>query len=623
MLSSEIVSRDIKEFSYLDIQKLGFADRWNIIKQLLIFVKVESEVCEKQSVGPLSDEEYYRESIDAETGIGEVKDTPLFHAIKNNKGEKLAFKVIKSPKESELNDHYSRTYIDRDSAECLELYRFSNLRFAEVMSAHNLVNQIEDLISQFGGAFIMESSAFQKAFNQCLPKNYLYSRKFREVITFFGTICSENIFENFIKYLLADNTIENCHLAERLLKERNQSSKFRHLINKLKQLKFELSRKQFLRNFANPSPIVRRICKCEALESGLSDNELQTIMNRSFESYLKMTNWLFLKQSAQLFSDTNSRQTRIVLSRILEITHDMIQMSNKGNPYKSIILRAHLSLLLASFEKADNSQNSSSSCTTPPSSISVSANSQDLLDKGSEESTIRISFDRMKLPRRDSINLQQIGSINKVISALLEALKVCESIDVNLVVKILILLGCSVGQIHSALAGRFFNLAERCNKLEVLQVLRDLGFVTQHTVDIPLLCIDYQRDIKQKAKEILRLLNAGKLKKYAMNVLVKEDVQPVKSILALRALGFASSFELDEEVVHFLVQFIDHYDPLYRLEALKSLYCLISSSSKAQNNDPQIRKVLAATPHVIRDRLKLHKYSSQLRVASLKALVML
>ncbi|CAG9331970.1 unnamed protein product [Blepharisma stoltei] len=627
LLATDILAKDIREFSFLDVQKLGFGDCWNAIKQMPIFIRVENDIIEKLSTGPLSDEEYYRDSIDAECGIGEVKDTPLFQALKGSTARLSSIQKSSLIKDRIFSMQSSKESLERElNCEALEYFRFLSLRFAEILSAHNLINQIEDLISQLAGAFLMESSAFQKAFNQCLPKNYLFSRKYREVVTLFASLCNENIFENFIKYLLAENTLEFCHIAERLLKERNQTHKFKHLINKLKQSKCELTKKQFVRNFSHPSSVVRRICRSEAIDNGIFEMEMQTLISRNFEASLRLSHWLALKQISAVCNDSSVRVTRILLNRVVDIAADMIQQANKSQSYKSIVLKVHLTLLLASFEKVDKSpsgKNSSSSCTTPPSNVSIAPSAQELFDKNTEESTIRISFDRMKIPRRDSVNLDRMGSTNKVISTLLEALRVCESIDVNLTVRSLILLGCSMSHMHSALAGRFFNLGDRCSKLDILQVLRDLGFVTQHTVDIPLLCIDYSKETKEKAKEILRLLNAGKLKKYAMNVLMKDESQPVKSILALRALGFASSFELDEEVVHFLVQFIDHYDLLFRLEALKSLYNLISATQGINTQDTQIRKILAAAPHVIRDRLKLPKYSSTMRIASLKCLIAL
>ena len=57
----------------------------------------------------------------------------------------------------------------------------------------------------------------------------------------------------------------------------------------------------------------------------------------------------------------------------------------------------------------------------------------------------------------------------------------------------------------------------------------------------------------------------SKLKKYAIKVLENERSKPVKAILSLRALGYASKFEIDEEVVDIVTKFIDHHHLTYRL----------------------------------------------------------
>ena len=148
-----------------------------------------------------------------------------------------------------------------------------------------------------------------------------------------------------------------------------------------------------------------------------------------------------------------------------------------------------------------------------------------------------------------------------------------------------------------------------------------LGFVTQHSIDIPLICISESGEVRVLAKEIMNLLNVEKLKKHALAILMKDDSSEVKLQLALRALRFIKKPELDEDILYLLAQFIDHYSLVLRYEAIFSLYYVLKSSRPVES--VQIRKILAVAPHVLRDRLKLLKYDTDLRIVSVKCLTVL
>ena len=80
-------------------------------------------------------------------------------------------------------------------------------------------------------------------------------------------------------------------------------------------------------------------------------------------------------------------------------------------------------------------------------------------------------------------------------SVLIDLLQICPAIDLTLCVKTLFSLGCSISQIHISLAGRFACLEDKLERKEILKVLRMLGFVTQHTVDIPVVCLNLDKDL--------------------------------------------------------------------------------------------------------------------------------
>ena len=431
----------------------------------------------------------------------------------------------------------------------------------------------------------------------------------------FSSLCSENIFENFIKFLLHKETMEHCYIAEKLLKERGMLLCHRPLINKLKQDKLELAKKFFAKSFCHPSQAVQKICRTDAIESGLAEGDLMTIVNKNIDFVLKNNHWLYLKQLTHLGKDMNIKIVKSVFNKLLEVSTDILNQVTKPAAFKAIVHKVFLSLFLSAFDKSD----SPSSNFTPASSCSTPNKYEN--EKNTEESTIRISFDKIKFPKNEAIVIEKIGNTNKLISVLIDLLQICPAIDLHQTVKVLLTLGCSISQIHIGLAARFACLEDKHERKEVLKVLRLLGFVTQHTVDIPLICIHLDKDLQTIAKDILKLLNVDKLKKHAINVLMKEDSSHLKILLALRALGFTGKQELDQDVIYFLAQFIDHYSLELRFEAIKSLYTLIKPGRPLET--PEIRKNLAVVPHVLKDRLKLFKYDTNLRAYSLKCLVAL
>ena len=602
-LASDLFMRETKDFTVLDIKRMGLEENWVSISDLPVFIKFSNEpgkvsfVCSDSGICKENEEENFREpSIAGIRGKSQVDTTP--QRFSNSTESFLAYQL-------------ARSFIEKDT-EQTQFYRFAHLRFQEVLCAQYYYSQIEDSLSQFAGTFVMESTAFQKVFSQVLPVNFFYSRKYREVLLLLGSMCTESIFENLVKFLLSSYCLENCHLAERLIKERGDLKNYRPLINKLRQIKQEICKKEFSKGFWHPSNTVRRICWSEALSNGITENELHLIIQKNLEKVIK-THWFNLKQLSLIFSESGNKALRLILNKLQEVTSEALNLASRNQPYNSMTQNVYLSLLIGMFEKPELPQSTNSSYASPASSPQVDFTQ-------CEEATIKISFDRTRL-KSNSVLPQQLVS-NKLINNLLESLYTLKGADVFLIVKGLILLGCGMSQIHSNLAKGFLMLGDKCDRKGVLRVLRDLGFVTQHTVDIPLLCLSESQPIKDQAKEILRLLNVAKLKKYSMNVLQKDEVKPAKAVLALRALGFAVRFELDEEVVHFLVQFIDHHDLSYRLEALQSLNKLLKFTASSKQS-PLVRRALATSPHLLKDRLRLSQYQKTLKSLTLKCLVSL
>lgn len=618
VLATDLLLRDCKSFGFLDVKNLGFEHLWENLKSSMILLeqserkKIESEAS--------SDDEMYKEGLDSERCIGEAKETFSLPTLRHVSRHDTTPQWVSNSKESYYNYQIARKCIFRTISNdpSSESYRFLHLRILEILAAQNYLKQIEDSIKHSTGGFLIESSAFQKAFTLCFPNNFLFCRRFREVLMFFCTLCSENVFENFIKFLLNKETSEHSYIVESLLKERGLKPGYRPLINKLKHDKLNISKKAFMRSFAHPSLTVQKLCRNDAIESGLQDHDLLNIVSKNIDLVLKNTHWLYLKQLITLSKDINSKIIKSIFSKLYEVSVEMLNNVTKPGPYKVIVHKVFLFMFLSAFERGNHSSHQPTSNFTPRVSSYTSPKKP---ETNTEESTIRISFDKIKFPKNDGFILEKIANTGKLISVLIDLIQICPTVDISLCVKNLMILGCSISQIHTSLAGRFACLEDNYERKEILKALRMLGFVTQHTVDIPLVCLNLDKDLQILAKDILKLLNTEKLKKHAVKNLVKEDSPHIKLLLALRALGFTAKEDIDQEVVYFLVQFIDHYTLELRLEAIKSLYMVLKIGKKIDSSE--IRKTLAVVPHVLKDRIKLPKYDVSLRVYSLKCLIAL
>lgn len=614
LLAADMLLRDTKIFNLYDLKNLELEEIWFDIKDLDLFLPHEDAA---KLNTPKASEIDENSNVSNDEAIGEIKDTPLMPSLKGEEAKDATPKWVSNSKENYITYQIARNCIEKDIFNSFynEGYRFVHLRYVEILTAQYYVNQVEDSLLHTNTGFLMESSAFQKAFNNCFPNNFLFSRRYREVLLLFASICSENIFENLIKYLLNKGTFEHCYIAEILLKERGYSPNHRPLLNKFKQDKQELCKKNFVKAFWHPSSFMRKITKCEALENGFSESELAILVNKNSENLLKNMPWLYLKQLSRYSKETNTTLVKSLFSRLLEITLQIISSGSKPSISKIILHKVLLSMLISVFDRDEiNSVNQSFS-----QSFIAPASSED--PKVSEEITVRISFDKLKIPRNELTMIERIGSSHKLVLALDELVQNSSAIDVNSCVRLLILLGCSISRIHNAISCRFQKFTEHFEKIEVLKVLKILGFVTQQTIEIPLICLQNTGELKSLSKEILKLLNVEKLKKYAISILMKDDSSSFKLLLALRALKFTRRPNIDEEVLYLLVQFIDHYCLELRYEAISSLYGLLKSGEFLEN--AQLQKILAASPHVLRDRLKLIKYDVNLRIISLKCLVSL
>jgi hypothetical protein len=610
-LAADLLIRENKVFNLSNIKNLDLEDIWYSVKNLDLFISQE----DLTKISSQKTSEIEIQSFEFDHGIGEIKETPAVELIRATMRKDTTPKWVSNSKENYIAYQIARNCIEKDifNSFCSEGFRFIHLRFIEILAAQYYLNQVEDSLLHGASGFLMESSTFQKAFNSSFPNNFLFSRRYREVLLFFSSICTENVFENLIKYLLNKETLEHNCIAEKLLKERGYQPNHRPLVNKLKQDKLELSKKNFIKSIFHPVEIIQKMSRQEVIESGLSEHEISFIIEKHTDSTLKSIHWLYLKQ-LKCFNQTNIKMIKSIFIKLQDVSIQFLSSGSRPSISKVILHKVLLSKFLSIFDKRS------------PMSLNQSFNKRSASvnfdnDKVMEENTIRISFDRIKIPRNELKIIEKLGNTQKLVAVLEEISQTCPGLDLNLTVKVLLLLGCSITRIHTALANRFRSFQDTYEKLVLLKTLRGLGFVTQHTIDIPLICLSDTKELRAISKNILMMLNAEKLKKHAMNILVKDDSTSFDLLLALRAIRFIKKQKLDEELLFFLVQFIDHYCLELRLEAVISLYSLLKSGEAIE--DREIFKILAATPHVLRDRLKLQKYDQNLRIASLKCLVVL
>jgi hypothetical protein len=647
-LAFDMLARDMKDFSLLDVQRLGGGNYWNEIQSLPFFIKHElSQEISRISASNLGyDDESLRISVEA--GIGEIKESIQLKLIREEEitGNFDKFNRELTPTVSSARDVFKTYQVARSfikpgkeksihPAESIEIYRFIHLRFQELLATQHLLNTINDTILQSSGAFLMETAAFNKIFSTCLGNNILYCRGYREVLMLAASLCNNNVFENLLKYLFNTGNIESCHLAERMLKERSNSGQYRPYVNKLKQLKIELLKKLFLKGFSHPSSALRRLAQGDLIEAGISDAEMKGLVLRRYEKILKKKDWTYIRELNEWSKDISISLIRRITARLIEICTETLYKYSKKHSYNPILLNTLCNIFINSLEKPiENTQTPGTSVYAPPNTLNTTPFKPDsnTIERYTEsESTLRISCERFNIHEPDYAIQEILGSsLPKLQNALLDILQACPAVDIYPIVKILLILKCSLCQLHTSLLSRFTVLTNKEDKIGVLNILKEMRFLSQYTIMIPLMLLDEDdREMAAQAKSILVTLNTTQLKIHAVNLLVKEDASTQKIMLAIKIMRYSSRSELDDDVIHLLVNFIDHHNLDLRLEALTSLYKLLKSFCKPVRSirrilqNVQIRKMLAAAPHILADRLKLSKYPIELRSISLKCVTIL
>lgn len=629
-LGLEVLRSGLKDFTVADLQRLGLKGKWECLSEVGgLFHRLDrgSSSQNLTALPDLSDEDCLPATVDAEEAIGAVRES-AFRADKHHR--EATPLTVSLTHDTLLNYQAARSFIAPTDSEPSEVYRFTHLRLAEVLAARHLHSQVLDLVASASGHFVMESSLYSHAFGTALG-DVLFSRVFRETVMIFCSLCSDAVFENFVKFLLGKRKLEYVYLAYRALRERGHFSKFRPLINKMQQLMSASARKQFVQGFCHPCSAIRRLVEEQCIEANVSDTEQTALALKYSERVL--SSWVQVRHLKDWCREGSRAVCKVLMKQLASTAVDMVQAAGR-HQHVPVNLFTELCALLVRL--LDDQGEKSLGASFPSSASSSSLNSPASYSTPNEparterppdiDHTLRITFDRFHMPELQQ-GPERLSSLEqKTQSYLLEVLVKCEAVDLQLTTRLLYLLHCPRNVVHLSLATRVQTLGTRGDLQSVEAVIRDMGFVTQHTIDMLLESMDSQHSTA--ASDILRQLNVAKLKSYAVTVITKDSPQDSKVRLALRALAFTCRYEVDEEVVHLLVQFADHYNPVLRLEALNSLcYLLTNCATVAREktiiHSPAVRRTVAPLPHVLKDRLRLQKYAADLQKASIKLLVAL
>jgi len=630
-LGLEVLRSGLKDFTVADLQRQGLKGKWECLADVsALFHRLDrgSSSQSLTALPDLSDEDCVPAMVDAEEAIGTVRES-TYRADKHHR--ESTPQTVSLTRDTLLNYQAARSFIAPTDSEGGEVYRFAHLRFAEVLAARYIHSQVLDLVAGASGHFVMESSLYSHAFGDSVLGAVLFNRAFRETVMIFCSLCSDAVFENLVKFLLGRRKLEYVYLAYRALRERGHFAKFRPLINKMQQLMAASARKQFAQGYCHPSSSVRNLVMAQCQEANLSDTEQTALALKHSERVLG--SWVQVRHLKDWCREGSRAVCKVLMKQLASTAVDMVVAAGKHQSVSVNLFTELCSLLVRLLDdQGDKSlgasfpSSASSSSLNSPSSYSTPIEPARTERPPDADHTMRITFDRFHMPELHQ-GAERLSSLEqKTQSYLLEVLVKCEAVDLQLTTRLLYLLRCPRNVVHLSLATRVQTLGTRANVMSVLSVVKDLGFVTQHSIDMLLESMDSQNSAA--ACDILRQLNVAKLKNYAVAVVAKDAPQDAKVRLALRALAFTCRYEVDEEVVHLLAQFADHYSPNLRLEALNSLHYLLTNCStvareKATIQSPAVRRALASLPHVLKDRLRLQKYPMDLQRASLKLLVAL
>ena len=116
--------------------------------------------------------------------IEENNESLVMESFKQEFRKDTTPKWVSNSKDTYLTYQIAKNCIEKDifNSFCMDGFRFVHLRFVEILAAQFFLNQVEDSLHHITSGFLMESSAFQKSFNNCFPHNFLFSRRYREVL---------------------------------------------------------------------------------------------------------------------------------------------------------------------------------------------------------------------------------------------------------------------------------------------------------------------------------------------------------------------------------------------------------------------------------------------------------
>lgn len=547
-LASELLEKEITVFGFHEVRALGHSTKWESLKDLAIFEHSEPPQYFSLEIESCSDIECEFNSY--------LMDFP-------SKDSVTEFNVTK---------------------DC-QMLRFCHIRLIETLAAMAILNKIEDSISSIRKSTYIETCEFQKVFSNAFSNNFLFSRKYQEVLVLFSQLCPDNLFENLIKFLISMNTIEHCYIADRLLKENNQNN-FQHLQNKIDFQKQDLYMKNFPQGLTHLSCTVRNICKGQLGSINVSANALIT---EQISSILLNSNWLMLFTCKQMIEFVNSEEVYSSVTQQISLLLEAIQ-AHSSSPC------TYFNVLLRIFVKCIEKNRQGGSTTYSPSKTD-----EIMLD----ENTMRISLENIRICR--GVNTESATIYSRLEKGLLEILKRTKGVDLKVAIKALLCSNSKKKTIRCSLVQRSVVFPDEKGK--ILESLLFLDCSDEETIGFVLMC--YQdKDLKIKAKEILKTVDIIKLKEISSTLVLNKKNEGVLGY------SFCCRYEIDNEILEELLCCIDDSDTYLSFLSVISLINILKpvnfiSSQRTLN-------LLSPLAEIVMDRLQLIKNISEISIFYVK-----
>ena len=434
----------------------------------------------------------------------------------------------------------------------------------------------------------IEAFEFQKVFLSVFPHNFLFSRKYREVLVLFSQLCHENLFENLVKYLIGMNSVEFCYLADRVLNQTN-SKNFKHLENKVKIQKTELILKDFSQGVTHCSETVRNICKLQLLSINASVGQ---ITMTQLTSILPNCSWFMLVSLKTLVKTMKIKDIYECITQHISI---LLQSISSHSAYSCTFFNILLKIFVSSIEN--------NKIETPALTPKI--------DEGfTNEKTLRTSLENIKLRRNDKKD--SVKGYSKLEKSLLELLMKCKGLDLKHALQFLLCINSKKNLIKTCLIQRakIFDY----DKKKIIECIFKLKCDDLESFEF-LVTSFFEENLKSEVKKILKEIDVQKLKKMS-NALIQKRVYE-----GILGLGYCCRYEIDNEIIEQLINFIDNSNTFISYLGISALYTIMKPIQNLKSEET--KTLIIPLAEIITSRIQVIKNIQNIRIKYLKCVLTL